>query len=298
MELAINNVESNNIVEKFLKPYQKSKHTRRSLDCTLRLFFNVENICNITIWMIKKVKYENLEQWILKRFEDGKSDNTIKKDVAHLKTFFEYCEDENIIKENPINNKKIKKLLKLNLRKDQNSEGIALSEEEVSKLLSVVKNKRHKLILNLMFQSGLRISGILSLKPENIIYNDIKKGWFLEVIEKGNKKRFVPIKLELVNMLKEYIYENKIKENEKIFTISNWAVNKFLKKYCELSGVQEISCHSTRRTAITGLIKEGRTLPEVAAFAGHNSWSTTKIYFKDYEKFNNEILDSIKFEIK
>ena len=133
----------------------------------------------------------------------------------------------------------------------------------------------------------LRRYGVLSIKFEDFICNDDK--WFLRITGKGNKVAFVPCKQEWIDDV------FKLGNNGKVFNISAWGVNKALKKYCRLAGIREISCHDTRRSCSTNLIKKGVNLAVVKDFMRHESINTTLRYKREIDKYNNEILEFINW---
>lgn len=284
-----NNEIQKNPVEMFLETFKKSENTKRNYDCDLRHFFNVKNIKEITLWQILKTKHEDVQNWIVSMFEEGKSDNTIKRRLSSVRSFYEYCEDMKICK-NPINTRQIEKLLKRNLKKQEEVKGTALTKEEINRLLEVTKNKKHKVMFKLMFQTAVRVSELVNIKKEDFEYHN--GFWFVKIEGKGRKVRYIPLKEETFRMVEEYMDEYNI-ESGRIFKVTEWAVNKALNRVAKLAGLKHISSHDGRRTAITGLIKNGANMVEVQNFAGHASMTTTRSYFRDYEKYNVGVLSKI-----
>lgn len=290
MQIAqVKNNEIQNVVELFLEQYRGSQNTKRNYTTVLRMFFEVNDIKDITLWQIKKVQYKDIQKWILQNFEEGKSDNTIKRNVSVISSFFEYCEAEGVCK-SPVDEKRIKRLLKNNLKKEDAVKGTALTKEEINILLNTIQRKKHEVMFTLLFQTGVRVSELVNIKKEDFEYHN--ECWFVKIKGKGRKFRYVPLKEEVFRMVEDYMDEFNITEG-RIFPITEGAVNKALYKYTKKIGFKHLSSHDGRRTVITGLIKNGANMVEVQQFAGHSSMTTTRNYFRDYDKYNAEVLNRI-----
>ena len=86
---------------------------------------------------------------------------------------------------------------------------IPLSEQEVKLMFDNCKNIKHKAILGLLFFSGLRVSEVLDLKPQNID----RQNMVIHIKQsKGNKDRSVPLDQNLLSLLEKYYREYKPKE--------------------------------------------------------------------------------------
>jgi len=76
-----------------------------------------------------------------------------------------------------------------------------LSKEEVSKILQVLVNQKHRTMLSLIYACGLRRGELLNLKPENV---DSMRHLLLILNAKGKKDRVIPISDKVITMLREY----------------------------------------------------------------------------------------------
>src|SRR3989338_418512 len=77
-----------------------------------------------------------------------------------------------------------------------------LTKEEVKKLLASAENPKHKLLIEFMYSSGLRVSECVSIKIDDLDLNEkigkIKHG-------KGNKERYIILSDNLISHLNDYI---------------------------------------------------------------------------------------------
>src|SRR3989339_360142 len=86
---------------------------------------------------------------------------------------------------------------------------------EIKILISAIDNPKHKLMVELMYSAGLRLSELVHLKPEHI---EIEKnfGWVRQ--GKGNKDRLFMIAKCLKQKLKDYIGINCQTQNSWVFS--------------------------------------------------------------------------------
>jgi len=165
-----------------------------------------------------------------------------------------------------------------------------LSYEEILKLLDVKGNKpgdiRNKVMIELLYSTGLRISELVSLNVTDIDLNEN----LVKCIGKGNKERIIPIGDTITKLLEKYI--NKIrplllksKQSDKLFIssygrgITRQSFFKFLKmqaKRCNIS--KDISPHTIRHSFATHLLEYGADLKSISELLGHENIKTTQIY--------------------
>lgn len=273
--------QSSNIVIDWLGQY-KSEETIRGYKYSVEDFFDC-GIENISDWKIKGVRFKDVQEYIKGLFNKGKSDNTIKKRIASLSSLFEYC--DGIVGENPFSDKKVKKLLKLNMKKGEVGKvGKTISKEDIGKLLDRVDNKYERLLIGIMFKTGMRVSEVVEIKYNDIV--EINEGKWLRVGNgKGRKVRFIPIKEGLIRDIEEYIKCYKV--DGRLFKIGARRIDEILKKWIDLS------CHDCRRSFAMNYIKNGGILTDLQRILGHDSLESTRKYLVEFEKFNKRMGDVI-----
>jgi site-specific recombinase XerD len=158
-------------------------------------------------------------------------------------------------------------------------------------------------ILHTLLETGCRVSEVCSLRINNLEPIERK----INIIGKGNKKRFLYLKSEsLWNRIHKYIYDSNGKiriDKEYIFHLNyyvrsydNWYFMEDISKPFSTSGVQHkfknmikflklnpnLTTHCTRRYFITEMLKKTNgDIPLVAQLVGHNTWDVVKLYTKD-----------------
>lgn len=152
---------------------------------------------------------------------------------------------------------------------------VVLSKKEVISIFDVIKNKKHKLMVRLMYSAGLRVSELVNLKVENLDLDNMS-GWVRR--GKGNKDRMFiiakSIKEDLVGLMSEdYIFKGRRGH------ISVRTVQQVVKKATKKAKIRKmVSCHTFRHSFATHLIEDGYPITTVQVLLGHKSVETTMIY--------------------
>jgi integrase/recombinase XerD len=156
-----------------------------------------------------------------------------------------------------------------------------LSKEDVKKIVTVLANEKHRVMLSLIYACGLRRSELLELIP-----SDIERGRMLLRIRqsKGFKDRIVPLSERSIGMLNSYIEHYK---PVKYLFEGQWpgemysasSLEKVLKNACKRAGLRkEVSLHWLRHSYATHLLESGTDIKFIQELLGHKSSRTTEIY--------------------
>ena len=155
-----------------------------------------------------------------------------------------------------------------------------LSEEEVIDLLRFTRNLKHRVILALLYSSGLRIGELMDLRLHHI---DIDRRQLLVKNSKGRKDRVVILAESFIPLLLNYLTSYSPKDyfiegaNGKAYAASS--VRKFLKRSCQRAGIKKrVTPHTLRHSYATHLIEKGVGLRYVQELLGHAKPETTMIY--------------------
>lgn len=157
---------------------------------------------------------------------------------------------------------------------------VVLSKEEVSKLIELTTNLKHKTILALIYSAGLRISEALSMKPKDI---DSKRMLIHVKNAKGKKDRYTLLSEKILLLLREYytIYKPKkyLFEGQNGGQYSSRSAQAVLKEAASRAGITKpISLHTLRHSFATHLLEGGTDLRFIQELLGHSSPKTTMIY--------------------
>lgn len=166
-----------------------------------------------------------------------------------------------------------------------------LSKEEIDLLFNVIDTEstigiRDRAILELLYASGLRVSELITLKLDDINFEE----GFLKCKGKGNKERLVPVGKEAISWIKRYIVEVRPRllkgkdpgflflshNGEKITREALW--HRFKKYIMRAKLNKKYTLHSLRHTFATHLLEGGADLRTLQEMLGHTSLNTTQIY--------------------
>ncbi len=159
---------------------------------------------------------------------------------------------------------------------------VVLSKEEIIKMISSIDNIKHKLIIQILYTSGLRVSEIINL---NINYIDFYRKTIFVKGGKGKKDRITIISEKVLENINKYLLEYKpityIFENMNGRKISQRTVQKVVLTAAKKAGINKnISPHTLRHSFATHQIENGVNLRYVQAMLGHARLETTQIYTK------------------
>ncbi len=176
---------------------------------------------------------------------------------------------------------------------------VYLSENEIERLLGSTDSDksdvgiRNKVMVYLLYGSGMRISELVHLKKEAIRFDT----GFVAVDGKGGKQRLVPLPEHVLAMMRDYFervlprlvtkdgitheteYAFPIFYGKKLKAISRQAFWVILKKVAELVGLRDVvSPHRLRHSLATHLLHKGADLRSIQLLLGHEQLSTVQIY--------------------
>ena len=228
------------------------------------------------------VTSETVEDYMGYLKEAGKSDSTITRNIASLRSFYQYLLGKGYIDENPIRSVKTKKVPK--------KIPVVLSTKEVDMLLQAPdetdpKGCRDKAMLELLYATGLRVSELISLNVE-----DINLSIGILNCQGGHIKRTLPIYPEALQVLSDYINRVRgkiipVDENHALFVnlngkrLTRQGFWKIIKSYAEISHIKtEITPHTLRHSFAAHLLENGAQLKDIQEMLGHADISSTQIY--------------------
>lgn len=194
---------------------------------------------------------------------DTKSRNTIMLAAAALKFF--YVE---ILK---------KDFEQIKMPKKERKLPEVLTKDEVKRLIDSADNEKSKLIISLLYSTGLRVSEVVNLKVDSINFEE-HSGWVRK--GKGSKDRLFIISHSLADSLKKYLSE---KNNLYVFSkespLTTRNIQKIIKLTSKRAGInKKVTPHTLRHSFATHLLEQGTDIRLIQTILGHSSLSTTQVY--------------------
>lgn len=157
-----------------------------------------------------------------------------------------------------------------------------LTKDEIKRMINAVENPKHRLLIEFMYSSGLRVSECVSLKLDDLDISEkigkIKHG-------KGNKERYIILSENLLKHLDDYIAK-KTGKSPYIFSVKERPITirqaqKVVKEAAKKAGIKKrVFCHALRSSFATHLLEAGTDIRVIQELLGHANLSTTQIYTK------------------
>lgn len=241
-----------------------------------------EYLQDLGIYEPEKVSAQDLKHYIEYLQSEKKSAATVSRNMAALRSFFQYLKETNVISTDPSVDLKPPKVEK----KAPN----ILSLEEIDRLLDQpdshsFKGIRDRAMLELLYATGIRVSELIHLKVSDL---DIVRGYI--VCREGTKERFIPFGESTRSALRLYLDHARSvllggKNSDYLFTnctggtMSRQGFWKVLKGYASAAGISaDITPHSLRHSFAAHLLQNGADLKSVQTMLGHSDISTTAMY--------------------
>ena len=162
----------------------------------------------------------------------------------------------------------------------------ALTTEQYKEIIQTMKegfcgcrpNERVATALVLEGNLGLRISDIVKLRLCDIVLDGDR--YRLEIVEqKTGKSRIFTVPLVIQQYIENYCLRTGLRRDERIFPLTERAIQKQLKIVCEYLGFEGISTHSFRKWYATEIYKNsGYDIALVQRLLQHSSAATTQRY--------------------
>lgn len=162
----------------------------------------------------------------------------------------------------------------------------ALTTEQYKEIIQIMKegfcgcrpNERVATALVLEGNLGLRISDIVKLRLCDIVLDGDR--YRLEIVEqKTGKSRIFTVPLVIQQYIENYCLRNGLRRDERIFPLTERAIQKQLKIVCDYLGFEGISTHSFRKWYATEIYKNsGYDIALVQRLLQHSSAAVTQRY--------------------
>lgn len=229
---------------------------------------------------VGEASHQLIRSWIVSLSEQKISSISINRKLSTLRTFFKWCQKNGITDHNP--------LVKIVAPKQHKKAPAFAKENEMvrEKMEHIFSDNfdglRTQLIIELFYQTGMRLSELIELRREHI-YGDS-----LKVLGKRNKERLIPVSEPLRRMIREYEVQ-RAEFDEKnlpyLFILNNG--NKLYPKFVyrkineylgTVTSLDKKSPHILRHTFATHMLNNGAALETLREILGHASLSATQVY--------------------
>lgn len=240
-----------------------------------------------------KVKEGDIKKYLEHLQEIGKKSSTVSRNLASIRSFYQFLIRNKKVKTDPTNN--------IQSPKVEKKAPSILTAQEVELLLNQpkdidLKGTRDKAMLEFAYATGMRVTEIISLNIDNV---NLEEGYV--VCKTGSKERNIPLGTMSLKALKEYIEEARpvlIRDEsiKALFVNINgqrltrqgfWKIVKFYKEQAHIT--KDITPHVLRHSFATHLLQNGADLKAIQTMLGHSDISSTQVYMQ----FQNDGLKNV-----
>jgi integrase/recombinase XerC len=254
-----------------------SNHTCLAYLQDLAQFSSYNQCVSLSDWQEQNTA--TIRSWMVHLIDAGVTNRSVNRKLAALRTFFKWLQKEGKIQVSPmsrVQGPKSEKRLPVFVKEQE------LQENRTQPLFTNnFEGLRSRLIVELFYQTGIRLSELIQLKDAAISSQSIK------VLGKRNKERVIPISPEL-SVLIERFQEMKralgldhpnllVRENNE--PLYPQLVYRLVKSVLTtISSVEKQSPHVLRHTFATHMLNNGAGLETLKDLLGHANLSATQVY--------------------
>jgi integrase/recombinase XerC len=221
--------------------------------------------------------------WVADLAQQGLQSSTINRKIASIKAFYRFLHANDYIAEEPT--------FQLGTLKLSRKLPVFLREEELLSLLDnhpfedTFEGWRDKLILELLYGTGIRLAELLALYDAAVNLHDNT----IKVLGKRNKERVIPFPKSLTQIIERYRLYRTVTlgshHSDLLFVTAAGApcypmlVYRAVSRYLRVcTHADRYSPHVLRHTFATHLLNKGADLNAIKDLLGHESLATTQLY--------------------
>ena len=229
------------------------------------------------------VEYYQIRSWIAELSENGLNHKSINRKISSLKAFYKF-----LLKSQQISKSPLQQFKSLKTAKPVNT---TFSVDEITNAIEsfeVVdfKTARQKLIIGLLYATGMRRAELIGLKENDISLSEK----VIKVLGKRNKERMIPLVDWVCNEISVYLTFKRewgltneyllVTEKDKP-VYPSLIYNTVHDTLTLFSNKSKVSPHVLRHSFATHLLNKGTNLNAIKELLGHSSLSSTEIYTKN-----------------
>lgn len=241
---------------------------------------------------LDNIQRNNINSYIRTLREKDYASTSVNRKIASFRGFFKWLCANEICKANPT--------LTLEQPKMPQRLPKVMSIQEIESILNQDLNSLQRVIVELLYGCGLRVSELANLKINDYDLN----GKYLQCTGKGSKERIVPLGAKAIEAIKNYQLERdflmrnfglstkRLLIDEKGKLVNRQEIYTFIREQGKKIH-KTISPHTLRHSFATHLLENGADLRVVQELLGHSDVSTTQLYTHISKKRLKEVYFAI-----
>ncbi|MBS4060724.1 MAG: tyrosine-type recombinase/integrase [Bacteroidetes bacterium] len=256
-----------------------SAHTLKAYTIDLNQFIQFISL-KFEVEKAQDISFAMIREWISSLKEKQFDNSSINRKISTLHSYFNFLQGNGIISFNPsekIHNLKTKSRITVYVpQTDMEHYEDTVNETTFAEL-------RNKVIIEVFYQSGIRLSELLNLKDSEIDLHSLT----FKVTGKRNKQRILPFHQGMKQLLTRYLEQKNKLYPEGLFLICNrngkkvspqFLYNEVGKELAKVTTITKKSPHILRHTFATHMLNNGASLIAIKELLGHSSLAATQIY--------------------
>lgn len=284
-----------------------SQDTKIAYIKDLKFFFDFLRSGDVIITHPEQIEAFHFQLYRDSLISKGLASATISRRLVAIRSFMKWSQGAQLIKNNPLDSVKLPKV-------QTESETLAFEDSEVVKMILAAdtrehRGRTHRLAMVLLFNLGLRRSELVKIRLEDI-YED-RGHIILQIRGKGGKVRHIPLNDFVRNEIEkykktfklnpligeDYLLQSSDQGRKNTIPIDGSTIYRMINKYAKKLGINKrVSPHSCRATAISHLLDtQGKSIRDVATFAGHSNITTTERYDKRRDNLNKSAAYEVNY---
>jgi integrase/recombinase XerC len=254
-----------------------SEHTVTAYQTDLAQFEEFFELKSIT--EMNELNSLAIRSWVVHLIDSGLTNRSVNRKIATLRTLYKWLRKEGVVKSNP--------MAKIQGPKNEKRLPVFAKESELdsTKLSEMYNNDfdgiRDSLMLELFYQTGIRLNELINLKETDVNEQHIK------VLGKRNKERLIPVSTTLFHQIQDFLKEKRkvvgetkflivLKNGNKLYpTFVYRKINAYLS---QATNLDKKSPHVLRHTFATHMLNRGSGLETLKDLLGHANLAATQVY--------------------